>query len=93
MTKKTTPPGDEFKIRCPRLGHQIYFSYCRAENQGLPCLKTLDCWHTHFEIENHLRAQLSQAEWDRTFQQHTQPKTQTLLELIEAAKKRKNEEK
>ncbi len=93
MMKKTPPPQDEFKIRCRRLGHQIQFSYCRIENQDLPCVKTLDCWYTHFEVEDYLRTQLTQAEWEQTFQQHTNPKAQTLLELIEAAKKRKNEEK
>jgi len=93
MKKIINPPKDTFKIRCRRLGHQIQFSYCRIENQDLPCVKTLDCWHTHFKVENYLRTQLSQTEWEQTFQQHTKPKTQTLLELIEAAKKREKEEK
>lgn len=93
MTKKTAPPGDEFKIHCPRLGHQIYFSYCRNENQGLPCLKTLDCWHTHFKVEAYLKEQLSEAEWEKAFQRQVKPKMLSLLELIEQAKKRQKEEK
>ncbi len=93
MTKKTTPPGDESEIRCPRLGHQIYFSYCRTENQGLPCMKTLDCWHMHFEVEAYLKKQLSEAEWEKAFRQQVKPKMLSLLELMEQAKKRKKEEK
>ena len=54
MDKEKTPPGDDHKIRCPRLGHMIHFSYCRVENTGLPCFKTLDCWFEHFMVEEHL---------------------------------------
>ena len=93
MPKKTAPPGDGFKIRCPRLGHQIYFSYCRAENQGLPCMKTLDCWHTQFEVEAYLKAALSEAEWQKAFLTHAKPKMLSLLELIELAKKNTREAK
>ena len=91
--KKKTPPSDDYQIRCPRLGHQIYFSYCRTENQGLPCLKTLDCWHTHFEVEVYLKEHLSEAEWEEAFQRQVKPKMLSLLELMEQAKKRKKEEK
>ena len=33
MSEKKTPPADDYEIRCPRLGHQIYFSYCRRESR------------------------------------------------------------
>lgn len=74
-------------VRCPRLGHQIEFSYCRRENQGLPCFKTLDCWHQHFDVAEMLSKELTPEEWDRVFNRPAKPKMKSLLELIDQAKK------
>jgi hypothetical protein len=92
MIRDTTPPNDNYKIRCPKLGHQISFSYCRSENSGLPCSKTLDCWFDHFLVEEYLHEELSSEEWGKTFEGPPRPKMQTLLELIEQAKKSKPKE-
>jgi len=89
MTEKTTPPGDDFTIRCPRLGHQINFPYCRMENHGLPCFKILDCWYCHFQIEDFLREELSAEEWQKVLDKKPKPKMGSLLEMIEQAKKSK----
>jgi hypothetical protein len=86
MEKNCTPPDDNFMIRCPRLGHQIYFSYCCSENQGLPCFKTIDCWHQHFPVKEHLEQTLTPEEWDKIFNNPPKPKMLSLLELIEKAK-------
>jgi hypothetical protein len=91
MKKKETPPGDDYKIRCPRLGHQISFSYCRSENLGLPCFKTLDCWYDHFLVEKFLRQELTPEQWEERFISPPKPKILSLLELIEQAKKRNKE--
>lgn len=89
MTQETqapqTPP-ENFNIRCPRLGHQINFVYCRSENSGLPCFKTLDCWYTYFDVQAWLQAHLPPEEFKRVFQSHTKPKILSLLDLIEQAK-------
>ena len=82
------PPEDEFKIRCRKLGHQIFFSYCRSENNGLPCLKTLDCWYVFFPVEEYLRGQLTPDEWGDAFTNPQKPKVLSLVELIEQAQKR-----
>jgi len=90
-TSLPEPPPDEFTIRCPRLGHQINYSYCRSENNGLPCFKTLDCWHLHFDVHTCLRDQLTQADFKKVFQSKTTPKIFSLLDLIEQAKQSKKE--
>ena len=82
-----TPPDDDFHIRCPRLGHQINFAYCRVENNGLPCFKSLDCWYSRFQVEAYFRQRLTEAQWARAFSGPTKPKVLSLLELIEQAKK------
>ena len=86
MAKTSTPPDDDFEIRCRKLGHQIRFSYCRGENDGLPCFKTLDCWFEHFMVEEHLRQELTVEEWDKIFNRIPKKKMLSLLELIEQAK-------
>ena len=90
MDKDCRPPGEEYTIRCPRLGHLISFTYCRAENRGLPCFKTIDCWFEHFPVQDCLRATLTDPEWAETFENPPKPKILSLVELIEQAKKKKD---
>ena len=90
---KHTPPDDTFQIRCPRLGQQIYFSYCRQENMGLPCFKTLDCWYIHFNVVEYLRQELSAVEWEDSFEKAPIPKILSLAELIEKVQKQAKEHK
>lgn len=86
MDKKEYPPDNEYQIRCPKLGHQIAFSYCRLENRGLPCAKVLDCWYDHFLVEMFLRKTLSAQQWECTFNTPPKSKLSSLLEIMEQAK-------
>jgi hypothetical protein len=81
-------PSDDFKIRCPRLGHQVPFSYCRVENTGTPCFKALDCWHGHFDVVAYFKQTLSKDEFAAAFMNQGRPKVQTLMDLIQQAKAR-----
>lgn len=87
MAQEITPPDDDHKIRCRKLGHLIYFSYCRTENDGLPCIKTLDCWFPHFSVEAFLRDKLTPEEFAEAFAKVPKPKVLSLVELIERAQK------
>jgi len=93
MKQTTTPPDDSFQIRCPRLGQQIHFSYCRQENMGLPCFKALDCWYIHFQVVKYLKQELSAAEWEASFEVQPTPKILSLAELIKKAQKLPQEKK
>lgn len=84
---KIDPPGDEVQVRCRRLGHEVPFSYCRAENRGLPCFKVLDCWFERFLVEDYLRGELTPQVWE-AFQRPPGPRVLTLLDLIETARNR-----
>ncbi len=92
MTDDSKTEVDDYSIRCPRLGHAIKFSYCLTENSGIPCFKTLDCWFQYFPVEAYLRERLSDEEWEKAFTRKGQTKVQSLLEIIEEAKKRAKEE-
>jgi hypothetical protein len=87
MNPSPDPPQDTFQIRCPRLGHQIHFSYCRTENLGLPCHRIILCWQPYFAVEVYLRRELTPDEWHDAFAKPVQPKVLTLVELIEQAQK------
>lgn len=86
------PPDDDVNIRCPRLGHQINFSYCRSENRGLPCFKTLDCWFNQFNVHAYLKEQLSQEDFEKALLNKGKPKVMSLLDLIEQAKQKKKKD-
>ena len=88
-TLPADPPKEDFQIRCPRLGHQINFSYCRSENSGLPCFKTLDCWYTYFGVHAYLTDKLTKEAFQNAFLNTGKPKVSSLFDLIEQAKKRK----
>ncbi len=83
------PLSEDFEIRCPRLGHQINFSYCEIENSGIPCFKTLDCWYSYFDVHSFLKDKLSKEDFQKAFANKGQPKVLSLLDLIEKAKKKK----
>lgn len=80
-------PNKSVEIRCPRLGHQINFDYCKSENSGLPCFKTLDCWHHHFDVHTFLKQTMTPEEFNKVFVSQNKPKVLSLMELIEQAKK------
>lgn len=85
--KESSPPDEGHKIRCPKLGHQIPFSYCRFEQVDFPCSKILDCWHEHFNVVDHLKEVLAPEVIEKLLHPIQKPKVLSLLELIEKAKK------
>ena len=85
-------PHDHLEIRCPRLGGQVTFSYCRREGGTLPCQRTIVCWQGRFPVEAFLRSALNEEDWARWTNQSPREKVVTLLELIEAAKERLQDE-
>jgi hypothetical protein len=49
----------------------------------------ITCWQPYFPVEDYLKEKLTPAQWDRLFNQAPKDKVTTLVELIEAAKKRR----
>jgi hypothetical protein len=52
-----TDHDDDMLLRCPHLGHEMNFGYCRHESRGKPCNLILSCWNGRFDVraflENH----------------------------------------
>ena len=80
---------DHLELRCPRLGGEVAFSYCQIEGGDIPCPRIITCWQPYFPAETYLRARLTQTQWDRCFNRAPKEKVVSLVELIEAAQKRK----
>jgi hypothetical protein len=78
---------DHLEVRCPRLGGEVMFQYCKEEGGDLPCPRILSCWSSFFPVEAYLRDQISSENWDRFTGQVPKDKVSTLLELIERAKR------
>ena len=79
---------DDKPIRCPRLGDEVNFKYCRIMNDRLPCRLIVGCWQTQMDIDTFLRDHYSPEELHQVFAP-PKPKMDTLVELIEKAKKGK----
>lgn len=85
MKEKIPPPDEDHTIRCPRLGHNLSFSYCQVENNGIPCFKALDCWFEYFDVQAYFEARLDPEQMQQLFHQPPKPKLLSLLELIKQA--------
>jgi hypothetical protein len=81
--------NDDRLIRCPRLGGEVTFAYCRQENNSLPCPRTLRCWQVYFPVEAYLREILTVDEWTRCFETPPKDKITTIFEIVDKLKKQK----
>jgi len=92
MSDREKTAHDQLVIRCPRLGGQVTFGYCRREAGDLPCHRTILCWQGRFPVEAFLKSMLQKEDWERWKGEGPKAKMVTLLELIEAAKVRQQGE-
>ena len=79
----------EWIMRCPRLGGEVPFSYCEREAGHLPCRQVVRCWEAGFPVEEYLRETLTPEAWERFCGQTPKDRMTTLLDIVEAARRRK----
>ena len=77
--------NDQHRRRCPMLGHDLNFSYCRAPGRDLPCRKILDCWWQTFDVQSFLHQHFTEDQIQEVLAPR-KPKMATLVELINRAK-------
>lgn len=80
---------DQLEMRCPRLGHEVAFFYCRRESGDLPCSRILSCWQPFFPVEAFLKGSMPPDLWQQFISQAPKDKVVTLIDLIEAAQRRR----
>jgi hypothetical protein len=81
---------DERQMRCPRVGGEVTFRFCRSENNMLPCRFVVGCWQGLVDIEAFLNEHFSEEELNRIFSP-PKPKMESLVDLMEKGKKPKRE--
>jgi hypothetical protein len=81
---------DDKTMRCPRVGGEINFRFCRFENNMLPCRFIVGCWQMQMDIEAFLDEHYSEEELNRIFAS-PRPKMETLVDLMEKANKAKQQ--
>ena len=79
---------NHLELRCPRLGGEVTFAYCVREGGDIPCPQVVTCWQAFFPVETWLKEHLSQEAWERFSSHVPRDKVTTLVDRIEAAKKR-----
>jgi hypothetical protein len=82
---------DDKTIRCPRVGGEVNFRFCRFENNMLPCRWIVGCWEMRVDMNKFMTDHYSKEEMDRIFTP-PRPKIESLLNLVEDAKKVKQED-
>ena len=81
---------DQRDRRCPMLGHDIHFSYCRCPGRDLPCRKVFDCWWETFDVQDFIEHHFS-AEQIEQILASPPGKTTTIVDLINQARQRTNQ--
>lgn len=79
---------DDKTIRCPRIGGDVNFKFCRFENNLIPCRWIIGCWNGRIDINTFLKDHYSEKELNQIFVP-PKPKMQSLIEMVEKAKKSK----
>jgi hypothetical protein len=82
---------DSLQIRCPRLGGEVTFAYCRVEGGDIPCIRIIACWQSCLPVAGYLEEILTPAQAERFAELRPRDKVVTLIELIEAAKEKKQD--
>ena len=81
---------DTLVLHCPPLG-EVPFRYCRSVNETLPCRRIMVCWEFRIEIAKFLKDHYSVEEIQRALAPPNRTRIETILDLIEEAKKIKKE--
>lgn len=82
---------DAFVNYCPQLGGEVPFRYCRIVNGDLPCRRIIACRELRVEISKFLGENYSMDQIQRALASPPKTRLDTILALIEKAKKTKEE--
>ena len=81
---------DLLERRCPRLGGDVAFGYCRRCGEGkAPCFKVFDCWWERFDVVAHMSACLTPEAFDNLSRHRDPPdKVAGRVDLLRQARTR-----
>jgi len=82
---------DERSRRCPRLGHEVSFHYCRTQEGDKLCPRILDCWWEMFDVRAFLEENLGPDDVQRLEQRKRTDKRISILQILQDAQRRVSE--
>jgi len=81
--------ANRLRQRCPRLGHEVPFSYCLGcGDNDQPCWKIADCWWEHFDVVKYLNDHYPEAQVAELLSARPPSKVSSLMTLIKQARQR-----
>ena len=78
---------DKIEARCPQLGGEVSFGYCRAVNDGLPCPKALVCFEHKFPVVTFFQKILTEEAFSRCFETPGPSRLERLFKAVAEADK------
>jgi hypothetical protein len=78
---------DRIDVRCPQLGGEVTFAYCRELQNGLPCPRALICFELRFPVEAYFRRVLEKQTFERLFNSKQPSRLERLFRAVDAARK------
>lgn len=82
---------DGIETRCPQLGGEVMFGYCRQRDSGLPCSRALVCFQLLFPVELFFRSALHEETFVRIFESPDEGRLERFLRTVEEARERVEE--
>ena len=77
---------DHHSRRCPMLGHDVTFGYCRSPDSDVPCRRIFDCWRETFDVRDFVRSVYGEAMIGRILSA-PQDRAATIVDLIQKARR------
>ncbi len=79
--------------RCPSLGGEVPFLYCRKADQTGPCRRLPGCWLDRIDIFEYIRRFYTNEEVERYFSHSDTDRLSQILKQLERIESMKEEEK
>jgi hypothetical protein len=73
--------------RCPMLGGEVPFRYCRTLTEGKPCRRIEACWGDLMDVQAFLEAHYDLDELREIWDRSKKPKIDSILEILQQVKK------
>ncbi len=79
---------DRRERRCPRLGGDVEFSYCKIGGEDRsPCFKIFDCWWEIFDVVAHMKEIMPEERFKETVEKKPRPKVASIVEMVREIRK------
>lgn len=83
---------DSLILRCPSLGGDVPFQYCRRMNQGTPCSRLPVCWAERFDIVGYIKRFYSAEEINQIFFSKGHGRLAQIIDNLERVERMKKED-